>query len=186
VSTLVDNPARPEPAVRAPRWWWWSELLGLGVVVLVGLALVSSTASDVNAAAADAAARAIELSSPAEHHDHGHEFTGGDKAFCGVHVFGLEPASARTIAEVRTVYGYYFCAIGRPGLGYLDSNRADGPVVVRLGAQPTVLIAAPGTGYADRVRAMMPDEYEEQCFHGLPNDAIAVDVKSRYLAEFAG
>lgn len=118
------------------------------------------------------AAAVIEQASPAEHHDHGHEVTASDRMFCGVAVFGVRG---------ETVYGYYFCALGRPGLPYLESSRVDGPVVVTLGPTPSARIAPPGAGYAEAVRAMMPDEYEWRCFAGLPDPDVAAEVRRRYV-----
>jgi hypothetical protein len=137
------------------------------------------------AAAAERAARALELASPAEHHDHGHEVAAEDRVFCGVAAFGVD-ATDSVGGAVDTLYGYYFCAVGRPGLPYLDSSRADGPIVVRLTNPPSIQIAAPGEGYQDRVRAMMPDQYEELCFRGLPDPAVAAEVKRRYESELMG
>jgi hypothetical protein len=154
------------------------ELVGLVAVLAIGIPLRGSTG--LTTEIAKAAAAAIENASPAEHHAHGHEVTGGDRVICGVHVFGYEPAAASRLEAVTTVYGYYFCAIGAPGTPYNESSRSDGPVVVHFGPIPTVTIAAPGDGYAERVRAMMPDPYEAQCFHGLPDSRVAAAVKSRY------
>lgn len=134
----------------------------------------------------EAAARLIEQASPAEHHEHGHVVGADDKVICGVHVFGTEPANPATVDEVSVVYGYYFCAMGSPGTPYLMSSRADGPVVVRFGPPPVVTIVRSGPNYAERVRALMPDEYEDQCFGGLPDDAVAARVKARYLEEVEG
>ena len=74
----------------------------------------------------------------------------------------------------------YFCAVGRTGVPYLESSRSDGPIVVRLRPAPDIRIAQHGQGYQDRVRAMMPDQYEQFCFNGLPDDSVAGDVKRRY------
>lgn len=124
------------------------------------------------------AAAVIEQASPAEHHEHGHEVTADDRLFCGVDVFGVDVFGT----DGQTVYGYYFCALGRPGVPYLESSRVDGPVVVTLGPTPSARIAPPGTGYAEAVRAMMPDQYEARCFHGLPDPDVAADVQRRYVA----
>ena len=114
----------------------------------------------------------IEQAPLAEHQAHGHEVTAGDRMFCGVDVFGVRG---------ETVYGYYFCALGHPGLPYLESSRVDGPVVITLGATPSARIVPPGAGYAEAVRAMMPDEYEHLCFSGLPDPSVAAEVRQRYV-----
>jgi hypothetical protein len=74
--------------------------------------------------------------------------------------------------------------MGRRGVPYLRSNRADGPIVVHLTEPPTVQVVPPGADYPERVRAMMPDEYEDLCFSGLPDPSVADEVKRRYEAAF--
>jgi hypothetical protein len=162
------------------------ELAAAAFLVSVAVPFVGPVASthQLRAEVAAHAARAIEQASPAEHHDHGHAVGAGDRVVCGVDVFGTDPRNPGGLGEVRAVYGYYFCAVGEPGTPYDQSSRADGPVVVTLaGAAPTVTIARSGAGYADRVRAMMPDEYEQFCFGGLRDDAIAAAVRSRFVAD---
>jgi hypothetical protein len=154
----------------------------LAVLSVPYLASASAPATLRSQVAAKAAA-IIENETPAEHHSHGHEVTGDDKVICGVALFGTDPPQAPTVSDVTVVYGYYFCAIGSPGVIYMESSRSDGPVVVRFGANPTVTIAQSGAGYADRVRAMMPDQYENLCFRGLPDPAVADAVRDRYLRE---
>ena len=150
------------------RKWWW---VVLEVVVAAGLVLgYLGDGREGEGEAGRLAAAVIEQASPAAHHDH--EVVAGDQVFCGVDVFGVRG---------ETVYGYYFCALGRPGVPYLESSRVDGPVVVTLGPTPTARIAPPGAGYAAAVRAMMPDEYESRCFRGLPDPSVADEVRRRYV-----
>jgi hypothetical protein len=172
---------------RRRRWWLISEI---AVLVLLLVALVTYFAprspqgdGDLPTLVAEQAARALEQASPAEHHDHGHEVNAEDRVYCGVAVFGLDPPSARGIDDVQALYGYYFCAVGRPGTAYLNSSRSDGPIVVQKTDPPTIQIAAPGADYQERVRAMMPDQYEELCFGGLPDPAVADAVKRRYESD---
>jgi hypothetical protein len=176
------------PAKRAPRQGWWlaPELAALAALLVVSIPFLSGApGSKLNQEIGRRAAQLIEASSPEEHRGHGHTVAGEDKVFCGVDVFGTEPREPRTADEVRMIYGYYFCAIGPKGMTYLDSSRSDGPVVVQLSNPPVVQIAGHGAGYEDRVRAMMPDEYEPLCFGGLRNDAVAADVRRRFI-DFAG
>jgi hypothetical protein len=131
---------------------------------------------------AQAAAEIVEQSSPTRSHLHEEDVpAGAQRTFCGVDVFGTDPSTAAALTDVHTVYGYYFCASGSAGLPYLESNRADGPVVIDLNTR-VAQIAASGAGYADRVRAMMPDQYESRCFQGLPDARIAAAVRARYEA----
>lgn len=162
------------------HWWLAPEFAALAILVLVSVPFLGMSGGGLRAQVAQRAAQVIEQASPAEHHDHGHDFTAADRVFCGVDVFGTDPASATAVADVRTVYGYFFCAAGTPGVPYGESSRADGPVVVTLTGTPRALIAQSGDGYADRVRAMMPDQYEDRCFHGLPDASVAAAVRDRY------
>jgi len=184
-----DGATTPWDRRRRRRLWWL--IPEVAAVVLLLVLLVPRLADrspqaaaplTLEEAAAERAARALEQVSPAEHHDHGHEVGEDDRIFCGVAVFGVDPPSASIIDDVQTVYGYYFCAVGRRGLPYLQSNRADGPIVVHLTEPPVVKVVAPGADYQERVRAMMPDEYEELCFSGLPDPSVAEEVKRRYEA----
>lgn len=166
-------------------WWLLPEIVVF--VILAALAVpylgAQSAQSGLYAVAAERGARLLEQLSPGEHHNHGHEVTSEDRMFCGIHTFGVDPPGATVIDEVRTVYGYYFCAVGRPGTPYLLSSRSDGPIVVHLAPNPTVLIAHSGPGWRERVQEMMPDQYEPFCFSGLPDDRVAADVRRRYEAE---
>jgi hypothetical protein len=147
----------------------------VGIVLLV--AYLGGFGDPPDDALALRAAEVIEQTSPAAHLAHGHEVSDGDQAFCGVDVFG---------SDGDTVYGYYFCAMGHAGVPYLESMRFDGPVVVHLGAAPTAWIAPPGAGYAEAVRAMMPDRYEPLCFSGLPDPDVAAKVRERYVRTLGG
>ena len=180
--------AAPVRAGRSRSWWLVPEIAAGAVLLALFLSHPGpppTDAGDLPALAGQRAARILEQVSPAEHHDHGHDVGTEDRVYCGVAVFGVDPPSARVIDDVQTVYGYYFCAVGRPGVPYLSSSRADGPIVAHLTDPPSVQIAAPGVGYEDRVRAMMPDQYEELCFSGLPDPTVAEEVKRRYEADIA-
>ena len=189
VSTPAGAASAPNRPGRRRLWWLAAEILVLAVVVvllILNLAAGSPQGGgpgDLRAAAAERAAQFLEQASPAEHHDHGHEVAVQDRVYCGVAVFGVDPSAAGIIDDVETVYGYYFCAIGGPGVPYLESSRSDGPIVVHLADPPSIQIAAPGADYQERVRAMMPDQYEELCFGGLPDPTVAEEVKRRYESD---
>jgi hypothetical protein len=177
MSTAVDERSTQTRTRRG--WWLVPELAAVAILAIIAVPFLGGR----GAAESEIARRAgqiIEQASPAEHHDHGHDFTAAQQIFCGVDVFGTDPPNATAPAEVRTVYGYFFCAAGTAGVPYTESSRADGPVVVTLNGTPRAQIAQSGAGYADRVRAMMPDQYEDRCFHGLPDASIAAAVRTRY------
>lgn len=178
-SAVAEERAAPVSVRRG--WWLVPELAAVAMLAITSVPFLGVAGhGGLRADVAGRAAQIIELASPADHHDHGHDFTGHDRIFCGVDVFGTDPPNATTLTEVDTVYGYFFCAAGTPGLPYPESSRADGPVVVTLTGAPRASIAQSGAGYADRVRAMMPDQYEDRCFHGLPDASVAAAVRDRY------
>jgi hypothetical protein len=107
----------------------------------------------------------LERSTPAEHHDHGHEF--GEQAgrvVCAVDPFGFDPPTATTMAQVKWVYARHMCAITGPGAGWAVSVRASGPIAVRLGGPPLVRVPTPGAGYPERVRQLIPQRYQKEAF----------------------
>jgi hypothetical protein len=170
-------------AQRAKQGWWLGpELAVLAALLVLSIPGLSTASGDrIKQEVGSRAAKVIEASSPAEHIDHGHAVGGDDHVVCGVDIFGTEPREAKTADEVTVAYGYYFCAVGPTGMAYLDSSRSDGPIVVRFSTPPVAQIARHGEGYEQRVRAMMPDEYEPLCFGGLRNDAVAADVRNRFI-----
>jgi hypothetical protein len=181
------GPVAASDARRRRSWWLAPEFAAVLSLLVLLASGVTQRGGDggLHGVAAERAARALEQASPAEHHDHGHDVGAEDRVYCGVAVFGVDPPSAAVIDEVRTVYGYYFCAVGRPGVSYMDSSRSDGPIVVSLAGSPTIQIVSPGADYQERVRAMMPDQYEERCFGGLPDPSVAQEVMRRYEADLA-
>jgi hypothetical protein len=178
---MFDLPAKRPPKQSRSGWWLAAELAAFAALLVLSIPFLSSTPGvKLKQEVGQRAARVIEASSPEEHRGHGHEVATADHVVCGVDVYGTEPREPEGPDGVQTVYGYYFCAVGPDGTPYLDSSRMDGPVVVRFSDPPVVQIARHGAGYEDRVRAMMPDEYEPLCFGGLRNDAVAADVRSRF------
>jgi hypothetical protein len=178
VSTAVDA-RRPAKTGTRRGWWLVPELAAVVILAVVAVPFLGASGG-LRAAVAERAAQIIEQSSPTQQHEHEDVTPAPQQTFCGVDVFGTDPAGATDLSQVRTVYGYFFCAAGSAGLPYNESNRADGPVVVTLLPAPRAQIPQSGAGYADRVRAMMPDQYEDRCFHGLPDGSIAAAVRDRY------
>jgi hypothetical protein len=185
-SIPVDQPVSPPPAGRWRRvgWWLLPELLVLAL--LAGLFWAGRAQPDLPERLNDEVARILERVPPAEHHDHGHQVSEQDTVLCVAEVFGMEPAGARTRAQVRTVYATYMCAAGTPGTPYERSQRIAGPVAVVLSEPPAVRIAQAGLGYQERVRALIPPPYVDRAFAGFVDHELPLALRHRYESEVAG
>lgn len=123
----------------------------------------------------------LEQASPDEHADHGHHFDEEASGIvCAAETYGYEPADATTVAQVEVVYGLHMCAEYGPGLVWPGAIRASGPLAVELSAEPaTVLLpeqalaGEEGVSHADRVRAILPEQYHAQA---LAADGFDPDV----------
>ncbi|GAA0384012.1 hypothetical protein Acor_70110 [Acrocarpospora corrugata] len=112
----------------------------------------------------------LEKSSPAQHHAHGHDF--GDeyekqelRVVCAVDPFGVEPVTATTLAEVKTVYAQHMCAVDELGDPWAKSIRVAGPLAVTLtGKEPKVEVPLSGEGYPEHVRELIPPYFLESAF----------------------
>jgi hypothetical protein len=177
-------------AQRAPRRVWWLVPEAVAVVVLLvavvfrggGIGTGAGTGSDLRSQLTERVVTALEQASPTEHHDHGHNVTAADRVACVAELHGTEPVDARGLAEVRTVYAQYMCAAGAPGTAYDDSSRSSGPVALSLGEPPVVRVPPSGLGYPDRVRALLPDRYEEQALKGFRDGSVPASLRAKYDA----
>jgi hypothetical protein len=125
----------------------------------------------------------LEKSSPAEHHEHGHEFDeDAGRVVCAVEPFGVEPENASSPAEVRWVYARHMCAITGAGADWAMSVRVSGPLAVRLHDPVEVRVPEPGIGYPDRVKLMIPQRYHEEAFAEFADDE-AIEAARRRFTE---
>jgi hypothetical protein len=188
VSTDVDvSPVRPRPG----RYVW----LALALVVALGTLFVVYRAGVFGGQAGtdrpadlrtQLSARVINVleQMPAEDHGHHGDVTAdaaGAKLVCGVNVYGTNPADADSIDEVAQVYGYHMCATPQRGLEWILSYKLTGPLVVTLAADPpTVTVAEGGTGYRDRVRAIIPAQHQEKAYNGSLTAEDMAELIRRY------
>jgi hypothetical protein len=188
VSTDVDAPpVRP----RQSRYVW----LALALVMALGALFAVYRAGVFDGEAGtdrpadfrtQLSARVINVLEQMPAGDHGHHGdiaadAGEAKLVCGVNVYGTNPADADAIDEVAQVYGYHMCAAPQPGLEWILSYKLTGPLVVTLAADPpTVTVAEGGVGYRDRVRAIIPAQYQEQAFNGSLTAADMAELIRRY------
>jgi hypothetical protein len=183
MSVSIDAP-RSAQGSRPARWWIVPEVL---VLALLGtlLAVGVGRPVDVRAELADRVATLLEQSSPAEHHDHGHQVTAEDKVFCEAEVIATEPPTVTDIADVAKVYATFFCAAGRPGMEFMWSSRASGPAVAELDRNPAVVrVPAAGEGYQQRVRELFPDQYEDRALKINISQEAARELRRRYEEAF--
>jgi hypothetical protein len=170
-------------------WWLGAELALVvataGLFVAVGREEAPLSTEELRARLTDRVVAALEQASPTEHHDHGHAVAADDRVACVAEVLGSDPPDAKRVADVDTVYAQYLCASGVPGTAFELSARNSGPVVVRLSDPPAVLVPH-GPGYADQVRTMLPDQYEEQAFAGFRDPAVPDGLRPRYAAIVGG
>ncbi len=167
--------------------WIRSEVLLAAAVVaafLVYLPLRPAAEPDLLAELGTRIVLTLEQASPAQHHDHGHDITAGEKVVCTAEVFGHDPAGARRVADVQWAYAYYLCAAAPPGTPWEQAARISGPVAVSLTNPPVVRIAEAGLGYPDRVRAIIPARYLDRTA-GFTDSARPAALRSRYEREIA-
>lgn len=169
--------------VRRHRWWLIPELLAIAVVA-AGLVYLRS--NGLNQQLAERAQLTLEQLAPAELElidIHGHENGHSGKVICTAETFGMEPASAERLEEVRVIYARYLCALVQKGTPWDYATRSSGPAVITLAEPPSVQIALSGTGYPERVRAIIPDRLQRQAFAGFSDHARPNTLLSRYNAE---
>jgi hypothetical protein len=165
-------------------WWLVPEVLALALIGLLliqpGAAAPAMSPDAVREQVGGRVAAAIERASPGEHHDHGHSVAAGDRVLCTVEVYGTDPADPVRATDVRSVYGYYLCAVGPPGTEYLESALSAGPVMARPAELPTVHIPLPGGAFQDQVRAIMPERYRAQAIRGFSSDEKPAELRQRF------
>ncbi|WP_043615546.1 hypothetical protein [Nonomuraea candida] len=120
----------------------------------------------------------LEQASPGEHHAHGHSFD--SRVVCAVEPFGTEPPGAASLVEVRWVYARHMCAITGESPEWAASVRASGPIAVKIDIPPQVRVPAPGAGYPDRVRQLIPERYHEAAFEEFSDDAAIEAARERF------
>jgi hypothetical protein len=181
---------------RQPRWRWLAALALLGLVV-AGAVLLRLTAGSAPPTAGDAAplpeqladrvVSILEQATPQEHTDHGHHLAGATNGLvCVADAFGYEPASATSIEQVEVVYAHHMCAEVGPGMAWPQAVRAYGPLAVQLTDPVTVVLPEqalrdqPAATHADRIRAIVPEQYHEQALVTRFNDEVAEALRQRF------
>jgi len=92
----------------------------------------------------------------------------GNELVCVAKPFAHTPPTATTVDEVKVIYAHRTCAAAGPGLTWPESIRETGPVAVRLGVPDKLVLPEkalpnePNAAYADRIRAVIPKQYQKQ------------------------
>ena len=168
--------------LRRHRWWLLPEFLAVvavaaGLVYLRGDGLPEQLAAKARVTLEELQPARLELYD-LQGHSHGGGYIG--KVICTAETFGMEPAEAERVEDVKVIYARYLCALVQRGTPWDYASRSSGPVVIKLTDPPYVQIPPSGDGYPDRVRALFPDTLEPQAFAGFRDKGKTVDLLKRY------
>ncbi|GAA4684435.1 hypothetical protein [Phytohabitans rumicis] len=130
---------------------------------------------------ADRVAAILEQSTPAQHHDHGHGAVASEGAvLCAVKTLGFDPPGATTLAEVRIFYGNHLCAVAEPNRAWDFAVKLSGPLSVEFVEPAKIRVAEGGEGYPERVRDIIPAQYQEQAMLALVDDDDMRELRRRF------
>ncbi|GAA4441472.1 hypothetical protein [Phytohabitans houttuyneae] len=195
----TDLTAAPDPLAPPPRRRGRARWIVVGAVVLIAAAVAvllrvgtggASRPPTVQNQLADRIAVVLEQSTPNDHHQHGHHSIGDTNAvkgptLCAVRTLGFEPAEAKTVAEVRTVYAYHLCAIVEKGRAWDFAQKLSGPMAVQLTEPMKIEVVEPGMGFQDRVRSLIPAPYQEEALKELLDEDQMRDLRQRFEDAFS-
>lgn len=193
-----ESSAPSEP----PRWRRWlpriiavAVLGAVAALLLVRLDVIggggSSAARQSSAVDAELARRmttTLEQMPFTQHQNHGGHLVGGDqqvKLVCAARVYGYEPATAATADEVVTVYGFHMCGVAEAGRPWEWAMKLVAPLVMRFDTRPPTVQMAEATAevtYQDRVRQLIPEQYQQLAFEGALSARAMADLRRRYAA----
>ncbi|MEJ3744730.1 hypothetical protein WEI85_15715 [Actinomycetes bacterium KLBMP 9797] len=183
-----EAPASGSPAPSRPRGrarWIAAAIVVVAAVVLAlfmrGFGSGTAEPPTLPAQLADRVAALLEQSTPAQHHAHGHdEVTDQNAVVCAAKTVGFEPADATTLAEVQTFYGTHLCAVAEPNRPWDFAVKLSGPLSVRFADPPTIRVAEGGEGFPERVREIIPAQYQDEVTKALIDADDMRDLRSRF------
>src|SRR6188768_529799 len=153
------------------RYLWAAVTLAVsaGAVVLFNSAGPDAQPTDLQGQIAARMRNTLEQSNPEQHHHAGQDVQQAateekPPVICGVRVYGHEPAEATTLADVRTVYGFHFCAVAAQQNPWDVAVKLAGPVILDMSTDPVgikVVEATADTRFVDRLREMFPPKYAD-------------------------
>ncbi|RKR86058.1 hypothetical protein BDK92_0279 [Micromonospora pisi] len=128
----------------------------------------------------------LEQLEPEQHQGHGEharDVAEETRIVCGVRVFGVEPAEATTVSEVRTAYGFHLCGVAEPNRPWDWAVKLVGPIVVAMDSEPPVVQVAEATTevpFVERVRQLFPERYQEQALKESLGEQSMRELRQRY------
>jgi hypothetical protein len=103
-------------------------------------------------------------------------------------VYGYQPADAKTVDDVDTVYGFHFCAVVQPEGTWDFATKFVAPLVMKFGTTPPTVQMAGATetvSYRDSVTKLMPPEYHKVALEGALEPGGMEELRRRYEAAVA-
>jgi len=159
--------------VNARKWWWL--VPEVVAAALLATLLVWPAQENLQQQLARKAQSVLEEFPPVGQ---------GGKVLCVAEPFGYQPRTTQRIEDVSVIYAYYLCAAGEKGTEWDSASRISGPVVVTM-KPPRIQIAEAGAGYPDRVRALIPPQWQARALAGFSDPATPTQLRLRYDEEVA-
>ncbi|MDR7274640.1 hypothetical protein [Catenuloplanes atrovinosus] len=176
--------------LRGNGWWIVPEVvLAVGLVaggVYYNAVAPRLTEPELRAAATERLAVELEQATVEEHAKHGHQLSAQDRMLCEVEVFGVDPAGPGRERHLRTAYGYYLCAAGKPGTPFLAALMNAGPVTLHLDAErpeDRVRTVAFAQDFDAQLTEIMPEPYRAQAKKGFTTADPPRELKERFERE---
>lgn len=162
--------------------WYRNRFVWVAVIVLatVGALIVVQTAgsdaeparqaqqqpTDLQGQIVERMRTTLEQADPGQHNHAGHgslpTTAQAAEVVCGIRVYGFEPDTATTLAEVKTVYGFHLCGVAEQKRPWDVAVKLAGPVIMDMAVDPPGIQVVEATAevmFIDRLRQMFPPKY---------------------------
>jgi hypothetical protein len=194
---MLDSPATERPPSRRrwlPRILAVAVLVAAAVVALVRLDVIggpseAERAATVTAQLNDRMTSTLEKLPTEGHQGHGAATSAESRTLCGTRVYGYEPEDAREVKDVKTVYGFHFCAVAEPGGVWDFATKLVAPLVMRLDTDPPAFemaAATDTTSYQDRITQIFPPRYQKDARETALEPEAMAELRARYEAAVKG
>ncbi len=147
----------------------------------------ASQATDLNGQLTRRIQVILEQTDPTQHQGHGAHIHQGDsqpaKVVCAARVYGFEPTSATTVAEVNLVYGYHLCGLAEQNRPWDWAVKLVGPVIIGIATDPPTVTVAESTEtvtFTERVRQLFPERYQQEALQEAIGSDAMTELRRRY------